>query len=235
MPDNPEASSASAATPQAEKPVYDPATVVRHLAHELRQPLSTIESIAFYLEMVLPRTEGKARRQLGKLQQEVHHINWILSDAIHFLQAAPLNLQLLDLTEVVAKTVSEWGSNDDEGIKLRLAADLPPVRADLEQMRHLLRNLVVLFGRISTTGKAVVLKTYSVDGQVALEAAATAPGMPADEFGPLFAPFDSRLPGGSGLGLASLRRIAEAHGARIELHPNPGDAVSLLIVFPASA
>ena len=69
-----QACSAGAVAAAAEKPAYEQADIVRHIAHELRQPLSTIESIAFYLEMVLPRTEGKARRQLGKLQQEVTRI-----------------------------------------------------------------------------------------------------------------------------------------------------------------
>jgi nitrogen-specific signal transduction histidine kinase len=65
-----QACSAGGVAAAAEGPAYDSAEIVRRLAHELRQPLSTIESIAFYLEMILPRTEAKARRQLRKLQQE---------------------------------------------------------------------------------------------------------------------------------------------------------------------
>ena len=83
---------ATAPQPESPSPVtsrYDAAEVIRHLAHELRQPLSTIESIAYYLEIILPKTNSKAREQVGKLQQMVHQSNWILTDAIHFLQAAP--------------------------------------------------------------------------------------------------------------------------------------------------
>jgi signal transduction histidine kinase len=126
-----QATSAGTAPVVAEKPAYEPATVVRHIAHELRQPLSTIESIAFYLEMVLPRADAKARKQLGKLQQEVHQISWILSDAIHFLGAAPLHLQLMDLTEVVSRCLSEWNTRQANGICLRLEDELPLIRVDL--------------------------------------------------------------------------------------------------------
>lgn len=232
MSQNTEAPSAAAAAPAVEKPAYEPATVVRHVAHELRQPLSTIESIAFYLDLVLPRAEGKARRQLAKLQLEVRQINWILSDTIHFLQAAPLQLHLLDLTEVVSKNLSEWNTLHGAGTCLRLEQDLPQVWLDLEQIQHLLRNVVAFFGRFSPPEHSIVLRTYAANDAVMLEITSSAPECGTTDLQPLFEPFDSRLPGGSGLGLASVRKIAEAHGARLEVHNNPAGTISLTVAFP---
>jgi len=229
-----EASSAGTANSAAGKPVYEPASVVRHIAHELRQPLSTIESIAFYLEMVLPRTEGKARRQLAKLQQEVHQINWILSDAIHFLRAAPLNLHLMDLSEVVSRCLSEWNSTQSTGVSLRLAEDLPLIQLDLEQIQHLLRNIVAFFTRIAEPERPIMLRTFVQDGRVALEVNANAPHCTEADTQPLFEPFDSHLPGGSGLGLASVRRIAEAHGASLDMNVSPAGSVTLTLAFPVA-
>jgi signal transduction histidine kinase len=226
-----QACSAGAAAAAVEKPAYDPAEIVRHLAHELRQPLSTIESIAFYLEMVLPRTEGKARRQLGKLQQEVHQINWILTDAIHFLQAAPLRLQLLDLSEVISKSLSEWEAEDGAGVCLRLEEGLQLVWLDLEQTQHMLRNIVAFFGRVCRPGRSIVIRTYGTEDETVLEITAAADGCPAEEVAPFFEPFGSHMPGGSGLALASVRRIAEAHHARVELQPDAAN-ISLVIAYP---
>lgn len=233
MPQHTEVPSPAGAAVAVEQPAYDLATVVRHITHELRQPLSTIESIAFYLEMVLPRTEGKARRQLTKLQQEVHQINWILSDAIHFLRAAPLDPRPLDLTEVVSRSLSEWDTLQGAGLCLRLEQDLPLVRLDLEQIQHMLRNIVAFFGRFSSPEHSIVLRTYAADDAAVLEITSTAPECATTDLEPLFEPFDSRLPGGSGLGLASVRKIAEAHGARIEVHHNPAGTISLVVTFPA--
>lgn len=226
-----QACSAGAAVAAAEKPVYEPAEIVRHIAHELRQPLNTIESIAFYLEMVLPRTEGKGRRQLGKLQQEIHQINWILADAMHFLQAAPLRLELLDLSEVVSKGLLEWRSEDGAGVCLRLQDGLQPVWLDLQQTEHMLRNIVAFFGRVCRPGCNIVIRTYGGAHDTVLEVTAAAGDYPAEDLSPFFEPFNSRLPAGSGLGLASVRRIAETHSARIELQPGPPD-VSLVIAYP---
>jgi signal transduction histidine kinase len=211
---------------------YEPATVVRHLGQELRRPLSTIESITHYLNMVLPRTEAKARRQLGKLQEEVHHMQWILADAVHFLQAAPLKTHLADLTEVVARDLSEWSPADGAGLSFTLQPDLPLVHLDLEQMQHLLRNIVMFMRRVSAPGPSVHLETYGSGEHVILKIMSTSLEYSAEDIEPLFEPFGARFPEGTGLALASARRIAEAHGAGIQTESDPPHSLTLLISFP---
>lgn len=217
---------------QQPQPPHDPAAVVRHLTQELRQPLGTVESIAHYLSLVLPRTEAKARRQLAKLQDEVRHMHWVLADALHYLQAAPLNLHLLDLTEVVSKTLTEWRTAQGAALSLRLEPDLPLIELDLEQIEHLLRNLAAFFGRVAAPGQSVVVRTYRSAEEVCLEVIAESPQCSTEDLAPLFEPFGSQLPAGTGLALASARRIAEAHGARVEPRFDPPQTLTLLITFP---
>jgi signal transduction histidine kinase len=222
-----------AAAAAAAKPEYELAKVVRHIVHEIRQPLSTIESIAFYLEMVLPRTEGKARRQLVKLQDEVEQINWVLTDAIHFLQAAPPRLQTMDLSEVIARSIAEWRRSGSPRITLRLATGLPLVALDLEQVQHLLRNVLYFFGRLSDIEGGLGFETRSCSGGVVLEITSAAPPWSEQDLQALLEPFEEPMPAGSGLKLASVRRIAEAHGGRVELHSG-ANGVSLSVLFPAA-
>jgi signal transduction histidine kinase len=211
---------------------YDPATVVRNLGQELRQPLSTIESIAHYLNMVLPRTDAKARRQLLKLEEEVRHAQWILADAAHFLQSTPPNAHLLDLTEVVARNLSEWNPVEGTGLSFTLQPDLPLVLLDLEQMEHLLRNIVAFFRRVSMPGHSVHLGTLSAGDRVILKIASTSLQYSAEDIEPLFEPFGAQFPAGAGLALASARRIVEAHDAQIEVISEPPQSLTLLISFP---
>jgi len=60
------------------------------LVHELRQPLSTIEAIAYYLEITLPADQFEARRYLARLRKTVEESNDILIDALRETQAKPV-------------------------------------------------------------------------------------------------------------------------------------------------
>jgi hypothetical protein len=55
---------------------------IRNLVHDLRQPLSTIEAIAYYLEMTLPAEQLEARRYLSRLQGLVEETNLLLMESI---------------------------------------------------------------------------------------------------------------------------------------------------------
>ena len=67
--------------PDPTLPDLDAASVLRHAAHELRQPLSTMESIAYYLELILPDADERGREQLEKLRKLVEQSNWIVAGA----------------------------------------------------------------------------------------------------------------------------------------------------------
>jgi len=60
---------------------------IRNLVHDLRQPLSTIEAIAYYLEMTLPAEQLEARRYLARLQAVVQESNLLLTKSIRDSQA----------------------------------------------------------------------------------------------------------------------------------------------------
>lgn len=61
--------------------VSQPAELVRDLIHDLRQPLSSIEAIAYYLEMTLPAEQIQARLYMRRLQQLVDQTSSVLEDA----------------------------------------------------------------------------------------------------------------------------------------------------------
>jgi signal transduction histidine kinase len=80
----------AAAVVLAETPCYLEASVaiaspeerLRDLVHELRQPLSSIEAIAYYLEMTLPAGQFEARQYMSQLQQLVADTNTILERSV---------------------------------------------------------------------------------------------------------------------------------------------------------
>ena len=125
-----------AAVPEAQSSAA--AVALETIAHELRQPLSAIESIAYYLSLVLPRDGGPAREQAGRLQQLVEQSNWILTSALQLADAAPLAPQLVDLEELVTAGREAEGLHYPPGTRRRAAAGA----AGSGRGRALLENLL---------------------------------------------------------------------------------------------
>ncbi|MEO8662863.1 MAG: hypothetical protein ABI693_30665, partial [Bryobacteraceae bacterium] len=202
------------------------AVVLRHLAHELRQPLSTIESIAFYLEMVLPATEHKALAQISKLQDLVEQANSTLTDAIHYMQAVQPRPVAVDLTNLVDRCFAEDFFPRSRDYRLELSAGLPAVRLDLLQCEHLLRTLFSAVSMVSQCGEPVVVRTCGDEHEVQLEVCCAA--------GPqacLKLQFDPCLSSNSGLAVSCARRIAEVHGGRLHVQCDES-FVSLRVTLP---
>lgn len=215
---------------------HDAASVVRHLAHELRQPLSTIEAIAYYLEMVLPDDNARTWPQIEQLREAVQQADWILSDAVHYVQAAPPNPRTVDLRELVFQAVRDISENaEEEWISTTLHPEATPVQFDPEQGRHMLRNVLQFFRLVSKPEPCVTVRTTVKAGWVDLEFHSRGLDLPAEDLDAVFGPFSTRLPAGSGLALASARRIAEAHGGGIEFHSGPGVGALLRLSFRAAS
>jgi signal transduction histidine kinase len=207
--------------------------IVRHLAHELRQPLSTIESIAYYLDMVLPQHDKKSRRQVEKLQRVVQQADWILSDAVHYLQASPPVPQTIDVDEFVSQSVADMAKGERLMVHMELSEEQTLVRSDPEQLRHLLRNVFSVFRAAATPGGSVRIRTCRSEKDVRIELQASGLDCEPHHVQSMLEPFCPHLPEGSGLALASAQRITEAHGGTIELETPEDTALSLTVILPA--
>src|SRR5208283_671603 len=138
-----------------------PLNFLETLAHELRQPLSAIESTAYYLTMVLPRGEKRAQEHASRLQRLIEQANWILSCAVQLADTSPLAPEPLDLEELITQAVasqfaegasqfaegpSQFADGDDSP-RLDLAGDLPLVDLDPGRARSLIENLLAMMKR----------------------------------------------------------------------------------------
>jgi signal transduction histidine kinase len=219
-------------TEQDSRPEFEVTEVVRQLSHELRQPLSTMESIAYYLSMVVPRHDLRVRQQVEKLQTLVDQMNWVLADAVHFFQATPPNPQLVDLNELVSETItSEQGAHTP--MQVSLCESVAMVQMDPSQARHCVQSLIGLV-RKWAHGE-VRVSTRQVGSEVHLRVAAPQLRIQSDEASLIFEPFRPHAPAGAGLAFASVRRIAEANGGRAEVQLNEPKGVTVSVELPCAA
>ena len=208
----------------------DTVTIVRQMAHELRQPLSTIESIAYYLDLILPRHDPRVRTQLERLQRLVEQSNWIVNNAVHFVQASPAAPEVVDLAEMISAAVSECPPGPPicvDQSQSRL------VRLDPGQALHLFRNVISFFRSICPAEREVRVDIESEYEDVRVQFSAPVRGYSNSDVTSLFVPFTPCLPAGSGLSFASVRRILETHGGSVEVDAQPDRGVAVILRLPA--
>jgi signal transduction histidine kinase len=194
----------------ATQPCIAPLTtdqVLGAVAHELRQPLSNIEAIAYYLSMVLPQGDAKIQAQLARIRELVEQSSWILSSGLR-LAGSSLSPQpvAVDLEELITESIS-CSASIPADVHLALRGDLPRVQIDLRDGRELVDTLLMLFRTLAVgTGLVTVTTFPRPEGGVRLEIHASGE-YPRGVSG-----------AGSELALESVRRIAEANGGTFEMH-----------------
>jgi signal transduction histidine kinase len=115
-----------------------------------------------------------------------------------------------------------------------LPADLPPVGLDVELFKQALLNLLLNAEQAMPEGGQLTLQARAEDGWVALDLIDTGVGMTAEAAAKVFKPFYTTKPGGSGLGLPTVKRIVEGHGGTIAVQGEPGRGTKFTIRLPAA-
>ena len=209
---------AAAPETQASSPAVDLQTI----AHELRQPLSAIESIAYYLSLALPRDSRPARKQARRLQQLVEQSNWILTSALQLADETPLAPLPVNLEELIIQTVNSCAVQGEPRIHLELAGGLPLVNLDPGRGRALLENLLTLFRQLASDLHPVRITTAAGEGGVSFGIASAIPGYRSE----------ASLGPGCSLSIQSARRVVEGHSGSLSIHVDAVSGVSLKVVLP---
>jgi two-component system NtrC family sensor kinase len=119
--------------------------------------------------------------------------------------------------------------------------DLPAVRADRDQLRQVLLNILsnayeavqaAAQAGMGPNGGSVTVRTASSDGKVSIAVVDTGIGMDEETRAQMFEPFFTRKTRGTGLGLAVTRRIVDSHGGVIHIDSAEGRGTTFTVEFP---
>jgi signal transduction histidine kinase len=225
------------------------------LAHEIKNPLSTIGLNAQLLQeaiadLELPEQDkGRLTRRVGALKLETERLRGILSD---FLEYAG-ELRLARASVDIGTLLEELGDFFDpqaraSGVRLRVEPprgggggavtawiDGPHVK---QALLNLMLNAVSVMEHPSITTRDLILRGEACDddgvASVRLHVIDTGPGMTEETVEKIFRPYYTTRAGGTGLGLSTARRIAEAHGGRLEVHTTPGVGSDFYVTVPVA-
>jgi len=218
------------------------AALVGSLAHEIKNPLSTIrlnmELMAEdFAEAETPR-ERRAKRKIEVIQRECVRLQNLLDDFLSYSRLRNMNLQPSNLNDLVVRVLDFFEPKAEEaGIELLrfLDPDLPSVLIDQETMHAALLNLVLNAQQAMPDGGQLVVRSRGTKSGVALDLIDTGLGMDSRILSQAFKTFFSTKPGGSGLGLPTTRRIIEAHQGVINVQSEAGRGTQFTIELPTPA
>jgi PAS domain S-box-containing protein len=203
------------------------------VAHEIRNPLGGIAGFAGLLAREFE--PGDERRRLADhIVKGCDSLNRIVTNLLRYAQ--PLRLEKrscdlrLELEEEIALVESTFQREGREvRIERRLADDLGPSHVDPVQMRMAVHNLLLNAAEATHHGRVEcgLCAQEGVGGQERLRiwVADDGPGVPAPHLDKIFNPFFTTKDKGTGLGLATVRKVIEAHGGQVQcVHPPEGGA-----------
>lgn len=206
------------------------------LAHELRNPLSSIKGAAQIL-----------MQEWGHLKPQGEFLSIIL-DEVDALTA--LTTEFLDFARPLYPELT-WGSWKDivgravesvrplavaAGIEILLTHDgaQPSVLLDHYQVERAVRNLILNAVEASSQGDTVMVITSWDSRNLTVTVVDSGLGVPSDQMARVFVPFYTTKLTGTGLGLPVARKIAQQHGGDVSAAPNDGPGMTFCIHLPAS-
>ena len=213
------------------------------MAHELRTPLTTLDGYLEGLEdgVIEPSdaTWRLLRAETGRLTRLVTDLSELWRAEAHQL---PLRMEAVDLIAVAREVVERFGPiAAPRAITITVGPGQGVASADRDRVGQVLANHLSNAIRHAPDGSTIAIAATPGDGTVRLAVTDRGPGLAVDQLDAVFErfyridPARSRAAGGSGIGLAIVRAIAEAMGGRAWAESaGPGTGATFLLEVPAA-
>ena len=214
------------------------------VAHDLRNPLSSIVMQASRLRRRGPEPERRSLRPLEAIERAASRMRRLIQDLLDvtMLEAGRLSIErgrlaVEQLVSDVVEAQRALASAAALELRLDLAQDVPDVLADRDRLLQVFENLVGNALRLTGPGGRITIGAAPRGAEVLFRIADTGPGIPPEDAPHLFDRFwRGRKAGnrGAGLGLPIVKGIVEAHGGHVWFESAPGRGATFFFTIPAA-
>ncbi|WP_437601184.1 ATP-binding protein [Sorangium sp. So ce590] len=218
--------------------------ILASVAHDLRNPLAALKLTVDRLRPDRPLPpEERLRPMLARIGKEAARCDRMLTDLMDAARIEGGEIELRhetrDACELAREVVELYRPTASaHELRLSLPEEPIPLRCDPTRIEQVLNNLVANAIKYSPEGGAVQVAVVREGAEVAIAVADPGVGIAAEDQRRLFeryfrAPSSSRVAPGVGLGLWAARRIAEAHGGRIDVTSAAGEGSTFTLRLPS--
>jgi signal transduction histidine kinase len=204
------------------------------LAHEIRNPLHTMQLLAYAMQQECHRF-GTLAADLEVMQSEIGRLTLLVDQFLDFArpkrpEASPQKLQeIMEETLLLVRAEAR-----QRGIRIHKSwpGDLPIVWVDGVQIKQVFLNILLNALQAMPSGGTIEVRMYASGDCITTEIHDQGEGMPAEVKAQLFTPFFTTKPKGVGLGLSISQRMIEGHRGAIRVASQPGAGTTVRIDLP---
>jgi hypothetical protein len=211
--------------------------VAAGLAHEIKNPLAGIKGAIEIIRDGMPEDDSH-RMILAEVLSEVNRIDRSVINLLSYSKPKKPDFVKTDLVSLIRDVISFLRKMaDSKGILLKLhsSTEIPPITADENDLRQLFMNLIInSIEAMETHGQVCINLKVNADSKLRVEVSDNGPGVPHDKLGKIFQPFYTSKKQGTGLGLATCKRIVLDHGGEIRVESEWGKGTTFLVDLPLS-
>jgi two-component system sensor histidine kinase HydH len=204
------------------------------VAHEIRNPLSSIKGFAVYFKERL--SGNKEDEQTADVMiAETERLNRVISQLIEF--ARPLELkkekvQFAELVQHTIKLISADAQKNKISVEIDAVANLPELEVDPDKIKQVLLNVFLnSLAALKESGKMIIELSPGTDNLTVI-ISDNGTGIEKMDLPKIYDPYFTSKPAGTGLGLAVVQKIMEAHGGKIDVKSTIGEGTKVFLYFP---
>ncbi len=206
------------------------------LAHEIRNPLSSVKGFATYFREKL-KDSPQDRDTATTMIQEVERLDRVIGQLLEFARPSTLKIKPVRINDLIQHSLKLIeGDARSKGIEVKadIPLDLPDVPMDGDRINQVLLNLY-LNGLQAMDGGGVLEVQVSRDGArklTTITVSDSGRGIETADLERIFDPYFTTKPDGTGLGLAIVHKILDAHGGSIKVRSQTGVGTAVTITLP---
>ena len=191
------------------------------LAHETRNPLNIIRGLAQMISK-RPETAAEIREKSREIIDEADKVAAQLNEFINYSRPREVRRTKLALGAVVNEVVRTLNYDlEEKKIRLEVKGEQFSIEADEQMLRQALFNLILnAIQAVDGSGEIEVLSERRNSTEGLLEVRDNGPGVPPERRAEIFKPYFTTQKTGTGLGLAVVQQIVQAHGWEIQCLAN---------------
>ncbi len=206
--------------------------VAAMVGHDLRNPLTGINSALFYLKRKLTaNAEPTTLAMLDVIEKDVKYANTIITDLMDYSREIQLDLNEATPSQVIAESIALVTVPENVHV-LNSTQSTPILRLDVEKIKRVFANFIKNAVEAMPNGGELAVSSKELGREVEFKVADKGTGMSKEVLEKIWTPFFTTKARGMGLGLPICKRVIDAHQGKVSVESIVGQGTTFTITLP---